>query len=148
MLTKPNRILQMLAGRHGNRCLAGAQDPAPLPRQLRQPHDFRQHRPRRPRRHLQPPQPAFHLRSHGAAAMAAARHLRCRTVWQAVRQRDLDRASRKFQTNPCRETTRAGHLSNGQFFLQKATEKYQYYVQVGAYTMPTLGVPFTNAQNT
>jgi hypothetical protein len=39
-------------------------------------------------------------------------------------------------------------LSNGQIFIQKADGKYQYYVQVGVYTMPTLGAPFVNAQNT
>ena len=39
-------------------------------------------------------------------------------------------------------------LSNGQIFIQKADGKYQYYVQAGVYTMPTLSVPFLNAQNT
>ncbi len=39
-------------------------------------------------------------------------------------------------------------LSNGQIFIQKADGKYQWYVQAGAYTMPTLGTPFMNAQNT
>jgi hypothetical protein len=39
-------------------------------------------------------------------------------------------------------------LSNGQVFVQKATGKLQYYIQAGVYTMPTLGVPFVNAQNT
>jgi hypothetical protein len=39
-------------------------------------------------------------------------------------------------------------LSNGQVFIQKADGKYQYYIQVGAYTMPTLSVPFLNAQDT
>jgi hypothetical protein len=39
-------------------------------------------------------------------------------------------------------------LSNGQVFIQKADGKYQWYVQAGAYTMPTLSVPFVNAQNT
>jgi hypothetical protein len=39
-------------------------------------------------------------------------------------------------------------LSNGQIFIQKADGKLQYYIQAGAYTMPTLSVPFVNAQNT
>ena len=39
-------------------------------------------------------------------------------------------------------------LSNGQVFLQKADGKYQYYVQAGVYTMPTLSVPFVDAQDT
>jgi hypothetical protein len=39
-------------------------------------------------------------------------------------------------------------LSNGQIFIQKADGKYQYFIQAGVYTMPTLGAPFVNAQNT
>jgi hypothetical protein len=39
-------------------------------------------------------------------------------------------------------------LSNGQVFIQKADGKLQYYIQAGAYTMPTLSVPFANAQDT
>ncbi len=39
-------------------------------------------------------------------------------------------------------------LSNGEIFIQKADGKFQYYIQAGAYTMPTLGVPFINAENT
>jgi hypothetical protein len=39
-------------------------------------------------------------------------------------------------------------LSNGQIFIQRAEGKVQYYIQAGVYTMPTLGVPFVNAQNT
>jgi hypothetical protein len=39
-------------------------------------------------------------------------------------------------------------LSNGQIFIQKADGKLQYYIQAGAYTMPTLSVPFLNAQDT
>jgi hypothetical protein len=39
-------------------------------------------------------------------------------------------------------------LSNGQIFIQKPDGKLQYYIQAGVYTMPTLGVPFVNAQNT
>jgi len=39
-------------------------------------------------------------------------------------------------------------LSNGQIFIQKADGKVQYYIQAGDYTMPTLSVPFVNAQTT
>ena len=39
-------------------------------------------------------------------------------------------------------------LSNGQIFIQKADGKLQYYIQAGVYTMPTLSVPFVNAQTT
>ena len=39
-------------------------------------------------------------------------------------------------------------LSNGQIFIQKADGKIQYFIQAGVYTMPTLSVPFVNAQNT
>jgi hypothetical protein len=39
-------------------------------------------------------------------------------------------------------------LSNGQIFIQKADGKLQYFIQAGVYTMPTLGVPFVNAQTT
>ena len=38
-------------------------------------------------------------------------------------------------------------LSNGEIFIQKADGKLQYYIQAGVYTMPTLSVPFVNAQN-
>jgi hypothetical protein len=39
-------------------------------------------------------------------------------------------------------------LSNGQIFIQKPDGKYQYYIQAGVYTMPTLGLPFASAQDT
>ncbi len=39
-------------------------------------------------------------------------------------------------------------LSNGEIFIQKASGNLQYYVQAGVYTMPTLSVPFLNAQDT
>jgi hypothetical protein len=54
-----------------------------------------------------------------------------------------------FQNNsvPGDDTAQAT-LSNGQVFIQKADGKYQYYIQAGVYTMPTLSVPFANAQNT
>jgi hypothetical protein len=39
-------------------------------------------------------------------------------------------------------------LSNGQIMIQKADGNFQYYIQAGAYALPTLSVPFVNAQNT
>jgi hypothetical protein len=41
-----------------------------------------------------------------------------------------------------------GALTNGQIFIQKADGKVQYFVEAGAYTLPSLGVPFLSAQNT
>jgi hypothetical protein len=35
-------------------------------------------------------------------------------------------------------------LSNGQFFFQKPDGLFQYYLQVGAYTLPALGTPYVN----
>jgi len=39
-------------------------------------------------------------------------------------------------------------LSNGQVFIQKADGKYQYFIQVGAYTMPSLATAFLPADKT
>src|SRR5579862_840045 len=39
-------------------------------------------------------------------------------------------------------------LSNGQIFIQKADGKYQYFIEVGAYTMPSLGTAFLPADKT
>jgi hypothetical protein len=55
----------------------------------------------------------------------------------------------QFQNNsvsPDHETQAT--LSNGQIFIQKPDGKLQYYIQAGAYSLPTLSVPFVNAQNT
>jgi hypothetical protein len=46
------------------------------------------------------------------------------------------------------DDTKQATLSNGEIFIQKADGKVQYYIQAGVYTMPTLSVPFVNAQNT
>jgi hypothetical protein len=35
-------------------------------------------------------------------------------------------------------------LSNGQFFFQKPEGLLQYFVEVGAYTIPSLGTPYVN----
>src|SRR5580704_6520669 len=39
-------------------------------------------------------------------------------------------------------------LSNGQIFIQKADGKFQYFIQAGAYTLPSLGTPFLAADKT
>jgi hypothetical protein len=39
-------------------------------------------------------------------------------------------------------------LSNGQIFIQKADGKFQYFIQAGAYTMPSLGTAFMPADKT
>ncbi len=55
----------------------------------------------------------------------------------------------QFQNNSVPGDDKAqATLSNGQIFIQKPDGKFQYYIQAGVYTMPALGVPFTNAQNT
>ena len=54
-----------------------------------------------------------------------------------------------FQNNSVPgDTSAQATLSNGQIFIQKADGKLQWYVQAGVYTMPTLSVPFVNAQTT
>jgi Putative beta-barrel porin-2, OmpL-like. bbp2 len=37
-------------------------------------------------------------------------------------------------------------LRNGQFFFQKPEGLFQYFVQVGAYTIPSLGTPYVNTR--
>jgi hypothetical protein len=55
----------------------------------------------------------------------------------------------RFQNNPVPgDDTKQATLSNGSIFIQKADGKIQYFVQAGVYTMPTMSVPFMNAQNT
>jgi hypothetical protein len=38
-------------------------------------------------------------------------------------------------------------LTNGEIFIQKADGPVQFFVQAGVYAFPTIGLPFTNAQN-
>ena len=53
------------------------------------------------------------------------------------------------QNNPVPgDDTKQATLSNGQIFIQKPDGKIQYFVQAGVYTMPTLGAPFLDAQDT
>ena len=55
----------------------------------------------------------------------------------------------QFQNNPVPGDDDAqATLSNGQIFIQKAYGLFQYYIQAGVYTLPTLSVPFVNAQIT
>lgn len=50
-----------------------------------------------------------------------------------------------WQNNPFPEDQRSlASLSNGQFFFQKTDGLFQYFVQVGAYTLPALGTPYIN----
>lgn len=46
------------------------------------------------------------------------------------------------------DDTGQASLSNGQIFLQKADGKVQYFIEVGAYTLPSLGTPFLPADKT
>jgi putative OmpL-like beta-barrel porin-2 len=39
-------------------------------------------------------------------------------------------------------------LSNGQIFIQKTTDWWQFYLQAGAYNLPALGVPFISTADT
>jgi hypothetical protein len=39
-------------------------------------------------------------------------------------------------------------LSNGQVFLQKTEGLFQYYLDIGAYTIPTLGAPYFSTSTT
>jgi hypothetical protein len=53
------------------------------------------------------------------------------------------------QNNPVPgDDTKEATLSNGQIFIQKADGKFQWYVQAGEYTMPTLGSSYLDAQDT
>jgi hypothetical protein len=55
----------------------------------------------------------------------------------------------QFQNNSVPGDDKAqATLSNGQIFIQKPDGEVQYYIQAGVYTMPTLSVPFVNAQDT
>jgi hypothetical protein len=46
------------------------------------------------------------------------------------------------------DDTKEATLSNGELFIQKADGKFQWFVQVGEYTMPTLGTAYLDAQDT
>ena len=53
------------------------------------------------------------------------------------------------QTNPVAgDDDKEATVSNGELFIQKADGKFQWYVQVGEYTMPALGAAYLDAQDT
>ncbi|MGA8041922.1 MAG: outer membrane beta-barrel protein, partial [Terracidiphilus sp.] len=55
----------------------------------------------------------------------------------------------RWQDNPVPgDDTGQAALSNGQIFLQKADGKVQYFIEAGAYTLPSLGTPFLPADKT
>jgi hypothetical protein len=55
----------------------------------------------------------------------------------------------QFQNNPLpSDQTAQATLSDGQILIQKADGKVQYFVQAGAYSLPTLSVRFITAQDT
>jgi len=41
-----------------------------------------------------------------------------------------------------------GALTNGQIFIQKTDGWFQFYIQAGAYDLPSLGVPFLDTGKT
>ena len=53
------------------------------------------------------------------------------------------------QNNPVAGNHNAyADLSNGQVFIQKTDGWFQFYLQAGAYSVPDLGVPYLNTNNT
>ena len=143
MNTNLNRILQSMAGAAMAMALmAGAQTPAP------------------PAPAPQPPDAAAAARSSAAPAPLSTFVLTGPLQWLPPATFDAGPLGKLsvngimtgfsvFQNNsvPGDDAAQAT-LSNGQIFIQKADGKFQYYVQAGVYTMPTLSVPFVNAQNT
>jgi hypothetical protein len=54
-----------------------------------------------------------------------------------------------WQSNPAAGDHQSlADLSNGQLFIQKIDGGLQFYAQIGAYSLPTVGVPYTNASTT
>ncbi|HEX3653250.1 MAG TPA: outer membrane beta-barrel protein [Rhizomicrobium sp.] len=54
-----------------------------------------------------------------------------------------------WQSSPAAGDHRSlADLSNGQLFIQKTDGWLQFYAQVGAYSLPTVGVPYTKASTT
>ena len=150
MLTKPNRILQMLAGAAmATAVLAGAQDPAPAPAAA-------------PAAAQTPATPAAAAAEAPAAAPAPLSTFVLTGPLQWLPPATFDAGPfgklsvngiltgfSQFQNNSVPGDDKAqATLSNGQIFIQRSDGKVQYYIQAGAYTMPTLSVPFVNAQDT
>src|SRR5260370_17210924 len=46
------------------------------------------------------------------------------------------------------DDTRHADLSNGQVFIQKTDGWFQFYIQAGAYTLPSLATPFLGTNDT
>jgi hypothetical protein len=148
MLSKPIRILQMMAGAAmATALLAGAQDPAPAatPAAAQAPAT---------------PAPATPAAPATAPAPLSTFVLTGPLQWLPPATFDAGPFGKlsvngiltgfsQFQNNsvPGDDNAQAT-LSNGQIFIQKADGLVQYYIQAGVYTMPTLSVPFVNAQNT
>jgi hypothetical protein len=54
-----------------------------------------------------------------------------------------------WESNPFPTDQRAiASLSNGQVFVQKTDGLFQYFIQVGAYTLPALGMPYFGTEKT
>ena len=49
------------------------------------------------------------------------------------------------QNNKTSDKSTVGDLTNAQIFINKSDGEFQYFVDVGAYSLPTLGVPYTKA---
>jgi Putative beta-barrel porin-2, OmpL-like. bbp2 len=55
----------------------------------------------------------------------------------------------RWQSDPVSgDSSGQATLSNGQIFLQKPDGKFQYFIEAGVYTIPSLGVPFLSAEKT
>lgn len=148
MHSKPTRILQILAGAAiATALLAGAQDSAPAATPAAQ-------------------APAAQAAAQAPAPAAAAPAPLSTFVltgplqWLPPAVVDLGPFGKasvngiitgyaRGQNNPVPgDDTKQATLSNGEIYVQKADGTVQYFVQAGVYTMPTLGSPFMNAQDT
>lgn len=140
MYSKPTRILQIMAGAAmATALLAGAQDSASTPAPAAAP--------------APAPAPA-------APAPLSTFVLTGPLQWlppAVVNVGPFGKASvngivtgyAQGQNNPVPgDDTKQATLSNGEIYVQKADGTVQYFVQAGLYTMPTLGTPFMNAQDT
>ena len=144
MFTKPNRILQTMAvAAMATAWLASAQTPAPAPAAP-----------------TPAAAPAATADAPAAPAPLSTFVLTGPLTWQPPATFDAGPFGKlsvngiltgfaQFQNNsvPGDQSSQAT-VSNGQIFIQKADGNFQWYVQAGAYSLPTLSVPFTNAQNT
>lgn len=145
MLSKPNRILQAMAGAAMATALfAGAQDPAkPMPAAAETPAAAQA-----PAAPATPPAPLSTFVLTGPLQWLPPATFDAGPLGK-LSVNGIVTGFSQFQNNSVPGDDKAqATLSNGQVFIQKADGKYQYYIQAGVYTMQALGVPFTNAQNT